>query len=186
MNKEPQEEEKKCECDNSKHCEECQIMCTKIKDLYCGNDCNEVEPYGFVPESGCKIHDLKIENQQSFVSPQSTEGWEDLIDKEKDWLNMLLEKAFGAPFDKMAVRHCMFRLYQKNKKDIAEAKREEEMKFRKILNSGKAMYEMGRKEERERVKKIVMEETPKHVTREYRDTDSMRDRITSKLTNTEV
>lgn len=23
----------------------------------CGNDCHFLEPYGFVPEAGCKIHD---------------------------------------------------------------------------------------------------------------------------------
>lgn len=34
---------------------------------------------------------------------------------------------------------------------ISHAKQEEEQKFRKILNSGRTMYEMGKKEERERI-----------------------------------
>jgi hypothetical protein len=27
------------------------------QNLICGNECHYVEPYGFVPENGCPIHD---------------------------------------------------------------------------------------------------------------------------------
>ena len=29
----------------------------KIGVIDCGNECDVVQPYGFVPEDGCKLHD---------------------------------------------------------------------------------------------------------------------------------
>jgi hypothetical protein len=42
-------------------------------------------------------------------------------------------------------------------------------------------FEAGQKDERDRCKKIVNDETPKHFTRDYKETDSMRDRIINKI-----
>lgn len=42
-------------------------------------------------------------------------------------------------------------------------------------------YAQGRKDEREEVRKLVMDNTPKHITREYRDTDKMRDNLLTAL-----
>lgn len=78
--------------------------------------------------------------------PQKEETWDeklarttnfDLTDKEKDWLNMLVEKAFSAPFDKMAVRHAMYRLYEKGKKDVTHAISQERERIAKEIEECK-------------------------------------------------
>jgi hypothetical protein len=67
IKKEKEKQKSKCKyCGNDNTslfwCDECQDMCTKPSELECGNDCGFVEPYGFVPEAGCPMHDKIVEN----------------------------------------------------------------------------------------------------------------------------
>lgn len=56
--------------------------------IKCKNDCAYVEPYGFVPESGCEIHDVKNMNiftETDRIVDKFLEESESFIQKLKSW-----------------------------------------------------------------------------------------------------